>query len=35
MLGGAHATFMFNEVLTKAPWIDVIVRGEPSRAGAA
>jgi len=35
MLGGAHATFMFNQVLTKAPWIDVIMRGEPSRTGAA
>ncbi len=28
MLGGVHATFMFRQVLTEAPWIDVIVRGE-------
>jgi anaerobic magnesium-protoporphyrin IX monomethyl ester cyclase len=28
MLGGVHATFMFKQVLTEAPWIDVIVRGE-------
>ena len=28
MLGGIHATFMYRQVLTEAPWIDVIVRGE-------
>jgi len=28
MLGGIHATFMFKQVLSEAPWIDVIVRGE-------
>ncbi len=28
MLGGIHATFMYQQVLTEAPWIDVIVRGE-------
>ncbi len=28
ILGGIHATFMYQQVLTEAPWIDVIVRGE-------
>ncbi len=28
ILGGIHATFMFKQVLSEAPWIDVIVRGE-------
>ena len=28
MLGGTHATFMFKQVLSEAPWIDSIVRGE-------
>ncbi len=28
VLGGIHATFMFRQVLTEAPWVDVIVRGE-------
>ena len=28
VLGGIHGTFMFRQVLTEAPWIDVIVRGE-------
>jgi len=28
VLGGIHATFMYKQVLTEAPWIDVIVRGE-------
>jgi anaerobic magnesium-protoporphyrin IX monomethyl ester cyclase len=28
VLGGVHATFMYNQVLAEAPWIDVIVRGE-------
>ena len=27
VLGGIHATFMFQQVLTEAPWVDVIVRG--------
>lgn len=28
VLGGIHATFMYQQVLTEAPWIDCIVRGE-------
>jgi anaerobic magnesium-protoporphyrin IX monomethyl ester cyclase len=28
VLGGIHATFMYNQVLAEAPWIDAIVRGE-------
>jgi len=28
ILGGVHATFMFRQVLSEAPWVDVIVRGE-------
>ncbi|MFL5280622.1 MAG: magnesium-protoporphyrin IX monomethyl ester anaerobic oxidative cyclase [Rhodopila sp.] len=28
VLGGIHATFMYQQVLTEAPWIDVIIRGE-------
>jgi anaerobic magnesium-protoporphyrin IX monomethyl ester cyclase len=28
LLGGIHATFMYQQVLTEAPWVDVIVRGE-------
>ena len=28
LLGGIHATFMFRQVLTEAPWVDVIIRGE-------
>ena len=28
VLGGIHATFMYNQVLGEAPWIDCIVRGE-------
>ncbi len=28
LLGGVHATFMYKQVLTEAPWIDAIVRGE-------
>ena len=28
ILGGVHATFMYRQVLSEAPWIDVIVRGE-------
>ncbi|MEM9783320.1 MAG: cobalamin-dependent protein, partial [Pseudomonadota bacterium] len=28
VIGGIHATFMYKQVLSEAPWIDVIVRGE-------
>ncbi|MEM9668197.1 MAG: magnesium-protoporphyrin IX monomethyl ester anaerobic oxidative cyclase [Pseudomonadota bacterium] len=28
VLGGVHATFMYKQVLSEAPWIDVIARGE-------
>jgi anaerobic magnesium-protoporphyrin IX monomethyl ester cyclase len=28
VLGGIHGTFMYTQVLTEAPWIDYIVRGE-------
>ncbi len=28
VLGGIHATFMYQQVLAEAPWVDVIVRGE-------
>jgi anaerobic magnesium-protoporphyrin IX monomethyl ester cyclase len=28
VLGGIHGTFMYQQVLGEAPWIDVIVRGE-------
>jgi anaerobic magnesium-protoporphyrin IX monomethyl ester cyclase len=28
VLGGIHATFMYQQVLKEAPWIDAIVRGE-------
>ena len=28
ILGGIHPTFMYTQVLTEAPWIDYIVRGE-------
>ncbi|NOK60861.1 MAG: magnesium-protoporphyrin IX monomethyl ester anaerobic oxidative cyclase [Chloroflexi bacterium AL-W] len=28
ILGGVHPTFMYGQVLTEAPWIDYIVRGE-------
>ncbi|MCB9160243.1 MAG: magnesium-protoporphyrin IX monomethyl ester anaerobic oxidative cyclase [Caldilineaceae bacterium] len=28
ILGGIHATFMYVQVLSEAPWIDYIVRGE-------
>ncbi|ABC24342.1 magnesium-protoporphyrin IX monomethyl ester anaerobic oxidative cyclase [Rhodospirillum rubrum] len=28
ILGGIHATFMFQQVLVEAPWIDTVVRGE-------
>jgi anaerobic magnesium-protoporphyrin IX monomethyl ester cyclase len=28
VLGGIHATFMYQQVLGEAPWVDVIVRGE-------
>ncbi len=28
VLGGIHGTFMYAQVLTEAPWIDAVVRGE-------
>jgi anaerobic magnesium-protoporphyrin IX monomethyl ester cyclase len=28
VLGGIHGTFMYQQVLTEAPWIDVVARGE-------
>jgi anaerobic magnesium-protoporphyrin IX monomethyl ester cyclase len=28
VLGGVHATFMYKQVLSEAPWVDCIVRGE-------
>ncbi|MFM7344487.1 MAG: B12-binding domain-containing radical SAM protein [Tagaea sp.] len=28
VLGGIHATFMYRQVLSEAPWIDAIARGE-------
>ncbi|WP_051630352.1 magnesium-protoporphyrin IX monomethyl ester anaerobic oxidative cyclase [Afifella pfennigii] len=28
LLGGVHGTFMYRQVLTEAPWIDAVVRGE-------
>ena len=28
VMGGVHATFMFKQVLSEAPWVDVIIRGE-------
>jgi anaerobic magnesium-protoporphyrin IX monomethyl ester cyclase len=28
VLGGVHATFMYQQVLAEAPWIDCVVRGE-------
>ncbi len=28
ILGGIHATFMYQQVLTEAPWIDAVARGE-------
>ncbi len=28
ILGGIHATFMYQQVLSEAPWIDAIIRGE-------
>lgn len=28
LIGGVHATFMFKQVLSEAPWIDAVVRGE-------
>lgn len=28
ILGGIHATFMYRQVLSEAPWVDAIVRGE-------
>lgn len=31
VLGGVHGTFMYRQVFSEAPWIDVIVRGEGER----
>jgi anaerobic magnesium-protoporphyrin IX monomethyl ester cyclase len=31
VLGGIHGTFMYPQVLSEAPWIDAIVRGEGER----
>ncbi|MEO0563734.1 MAG: magnesium-protoporphyrin IX monomethyl ester anaerobic oxidative cyclase, partial [Chloroflexota bacterium] len=31
ILGGVHPTFMYGQVLSEAPWIDYIVRGEGER----
>lgn len=28
IMGGVHPTYMYNEVLNEAPWIDYIIRGE-------
>ena len=28
VMGGVHPTFMYKQVLSEAPWVDVIVRGE-------
>ncbi|MEL6977145.1 MAG: magnesium-protoporphyrin IX monomethyl ester anaerobic oxidative cyclase [Pseudomonadota bacterium] len=28
VLGGVHATFMYKQVLSEAPWVDLIARGE-------
>ncbi len=28
VLGGVHGTFLYRQVLTEAPWVDVVVRGE-------
>jgi len=28
VLGGVHATFMYKQVLSEVPWVDVIVRSE-------
>ena len=28
IIGGVHATFMYKQVLSEAPWIDAVVRGE-------
>jgi anaerobic magnesium-protoporphyrin IX monomethyl ester cyclase len=28
VLGGIHGTFMYGQVLSEAPWIDYIIRGE-------
>ncbi|MCF1503912.1 magnesium-protoporphyrin IX monomethyl ester anaerobic oxidative cyclase [Afifella sp. H1R] len=28
IIGGVHASFMYRQVLTEAPWIDAIIRGE-------
>ena len=31
VLGGIHGTFMYQQVLKEAPWIDAVVRGEGER----
>ena len=28
MIGGVHATFLYQQVLSEAPWIDLVARGE-------
>lgn len=28
IMGGIHPTYMYNEVLSEAPWVDYIIRGE-------
>lgn len=28
IMGGVHPTYMYHEVLTEAPWVDYIIRGE-------
>ncbi|MFM7614973.1 MAG: B12-binding domain-containing radical SAM protein, partial [Synechococcales cyanobacterium] len=28
IMGGVHPTYMYNEVLNEAPWMDYIIRGE-------
>ncbi|WP_013323992.1 magnesium-protoporphyrin IX monomethyl ester anaerobic oxidative cyclase [Gloeothece verrucosa] len=28
IMGGVHPTYMYNEVLNEAPWVDYIIRGE-------
>jgi anaerobic magnesium-protoporphyrin IX monomethyl ester cyclase len=35
ILGGIHATFMYKQVLSEVPWVDVIVRGEGEEICAA
>jgi anaerobic magnesium-protoporphyrin IX monomethyl ester cyclase len=35
VLGGIHATFMYTQVFSEAPWIDYIVRGEGEEIAVA